>query len=243
MAPLALSLLLLAPVAEPPKTPPRTAVPWWMPHRDGEFPRMLFAIAGGSMMGPGEGWFGPSESRYGWKWLATWHGVPVDGALTPSKFRGSAASFAALDRDADGTLNADDFDWSDAAPFVRQLAQAGQWLGRADKDSDRKLTKAEWSALFTKAAGDKGHLTAEDVRALLNPPPPPRPKGPPPGMPSKETLLAGLLSGEVGSPHSGPKLGAVAPDFTLKTQDGKQTLTLSDFRGDKPVVLIFGSFT
>ncbi len=39
------------------------------------------------------------------------------------------------------------------------------------------------------------------------------------------------------------KVGDTAPDFTLTTQDGKSTVTLSAYRGKKPVVLIFGSLT
>ena len=39
------------------------------------------------------------------------------------------------------------------------------------------------------------------------------------------------------------KAGDAAPDFTLKSLDGPQTVTLSDFRGKRPVVLIFGSYT
>ncbi|MDO8544903.1 MAG: redoxin family protein [Opitutaceae bacterium] len=39
------------------------------------------------------------------------------------------------------------------------------------------------------------------------------------------------------------RLGDRAPDFALRTLDGKQTVKLSDFRGKKPVVLIFGSYT
>jgi hypothetical protein len=37
--------------------------------------------------------------------------------------------------------------------------------------------------------------------------------------------------------------GDLAPDFTLKSPDGKQKVTLSDFRGKKPVALVFGSYT
>ena len=37
--------------------------------------------------------------------------------------------------------------------------------------------------------------------------------------------------------------GEPAPDFTLKTVDGKQDVTLSKLVGPKPVVLIFGNFT
>ncbi|MBI3837337.1 MAG: redoxin domain-containing protein [Planctomycetia bacterium] len=40
-----------------------------------------------------------------------------------------------------------------------------------------------------------------------------------------------------------PKAGDVAPDFTLATLDGKQQVRLSDFRGKRPVALVFGSYT
>lgn len=39
------------------------------------------------------------------------------------------------------------------------------------------------------------------------------------------------------------RAGDMAPDFALHSPDGKQTVRLSDFRGKKPVVLIFGSYT
>ena len=41
------------------------------------------------------------------------------------------------------------------------------------------------------------------------------------------------------------KPGDAAPDFTLKLLDDKEgrTVTLSKLQGQKPVVLIFGSFT
>jgi hypothetical protein len=37
--------------------------------------------------------------------------------------------------------------------------------------------------------------------------------------------------------------GDVAPDFTLPTHDHKNQVTLSSFRGQRPVVLVFGSYT
>ena len=40
-----------------------------------------------------------------------------------------------------------------------------------------------------------------------------------------------------------PKAGDPAPDFTLSDITGKDSITLSDFRGKKPVALIFGSYT
>ena len=40
-----------------------------------------------------------------------------------------------------------------------------------------------------------------------------------------------------------PKAGDMAPDFTLYDIEGKNAVSLSDFRGKKPVALVFGSFT
>jgi peroxiredoxin len=42
---------------------------------------------------------------------------------------------------------------------------------------------------------------------------------------------------------SGPRIGQRAPDFVLRTHDGKQRIALTDYLGKKPVVLVFGSFT
>ena len=43
--------------------------------------------------------------------------------------------------------------------------------------------------------------------------------------------------------RSTPKVGDLAPDFTLSDVSGTGSITLSDFRGKKPVALVFGSFT
>jgi hypothetical protein len=39
------------------------------------------------------------------------------------------------------------------------------------------------------------------------------------------------------------KIGDEAPDFSLETFDKKSRVQLSGFRGKKPVVLVFGSYT
>lgn len=39
------------------------------------------------------------------------------------------------------------------------------------------------------------------------------------------------------------KLGDLAPDFSLPTRDQKARVELASFRGQEPVVLIFGSYT
>lgn len=214
--------------------------------REMDFTKMLQAILSGSQMGPNDGWFKPSETRYDWKWLSSQRKPDAQGRISPKEFAGPADLFMRLDRDRDGFITAGDFDWSDAAPYMRQFNQARQWLRLMDNDG--AITREEWNKLFDKLAQGKAHLSADDVRSLLNPtmPPPPKPSaGPPPGagMPPMIVLLQGLLTGELGSLFEGPKLGQRAPDFTLATHDARKTITLSKFRNHKPVVLVFGSFT
>ena len=40
-----------------------------------------------------------------------------------------------------------------------------------------------------------------------------------------------------------PKVGAPAPDFSLADSSGTRTVRLADFKGQRPVALVFGSFT
>jgi hypothetical protein len=40
-----------------------------------------------------------------------------------------------------------------------------------------------------------------------------------------------------------PKAGDLAPDFELSDASGEQSVRLSDFEGQTPVALVFGSFT
>jgi hypothetical protein len=40
-----------------------------------------------------------------------------------------------------------------------------------------------------------------------------------------------------------PGVGDIAPDFELRDSNGQHPLRLADFQGNKPVALIFGSFT
>src|SRR5262245_11460078 len=84
--------------------------------------KMLKAIAEGSMMSPGEGWFGPAKTRYTFEWLAKTHGVPADGVIEGNKFRGQPEWFAILDRNHNGAIEATDLDWSSNNPWVQQSA-------------------------------------------------------------------------------------------------------------------------
>src|SRR5262245_2108181 len=74
--------------------------------------RMFVDILADKETGPGSGWFGPSESVYGWSWLARQLDTNGDGVITQQEFRGPASLFHRLDRDGDRRLTAADFDWS-----------------------------------------------------------------------------------------------------------------------------------
>jgi hypothetical protein len=243
----------VAAAAPPKQTPPREYLPptlSWL--RQVEAMQMLGAIVSGTPPSSGNvGWFHPGQSRYGRKWLVQRMDKDGDGIVGKAEFTGAAEWFDRLDRDHDGRLTAADFDWSDDAPLNRQMRIVHAFFGRIDADHDEKITSAEWQAAFKQMAKGKDSLSREELHALLFPPPPARSspqakersKKARGGMPSPLTLLTGLFEGEIGSLREGPKLGRLAPDFTLPRHDNDKSITLSHYRGKKPVVLIFGSFT
>jgi hypothetical protein len=233
---LALALLPALAVPAGAAAPPRPRLP--------EAAEMLAAILWGGPVGPGRGWYHPSRSAYGWGWLAARFDADGDGAVTRREFRGPPELFDRLDRDGDGRLTAADFDWSPHSPAARRDRLVEALFRRADRNLNGRVSAKEWQALFKEAAGGKGGLTREDLRGLLYPPRPARANRPAAGgMPSRWTLLNGLLSGEIGSPFEGPAVGEEAPAFRLRTHEGRRAVSLAEFRGKRPVVLIFGSFT
>lgn len=203
--------------------------------------KMLAAILRGSMMGPGEGWFGPAANRYSYKWLAGHCGADEKKGIDRKAFPGDDLAFARLDRNGDGTIQPSDLDWSDNNPYVQQYYMVSRIFRRMNPRGDGHLTKQDLETFFEKAAKGKDHVTTDDLRdAWLGG----MSGGFAPGdAPSTVTLLKGLYSGEVGSIHEGPGLGDSAPDFTLSSPDGKKTVQLKNLIGKKPVVLVLGNFT
>ena len=51
------------------------------------------------------------------------------------------------------------------------------------------------------------------------------------------------LDWQLDTDRAAPKIGDLAPDFELQDPDGRVQVRLSDFRGKRPVVLVFGSYT
>jgi hypothetical protein len=119
---------------------------------------------------------------------------------------------------------------------------------RFDRDGNGKITHDELEAFFKAAdTGGQGFLSLSDMQEVFDQVPRSSGSSSRPsansGMPSKATLVRGLFRQEIGSLQPGPKLDESAPDFTLKTNDGKAEITLSKLIGPKPLVLVFGSFT
>lgn len=204
--------------------------------------RMLMAILEGSQMGPGEGWFGPAESRYGYDWLAERLGIEdPDIGIARDSFPGTDQAFAVLDRNGDGAIQSSDMDWSDGNPFVRVSYALGRIFRRLDTRSAGGLTKDEWIAIFDEAAGTDGQLSAREFAARLS-----RGEGSgftPGDKPTTESLVRGLLAGEIGSIYAGPQVGDRAPVFRLRQARGEGTIGIDSLLGEKPLVLVFGNVT
>jgi thiol-disulfide isomerase/thioredoxin len=201
---------------------------------------MYLVIAKGGQLDGTTGWFGPAASRYSWQWLAEQNGIELDQPLTKEAFRGDKQIFAQLDRDHDGHVTGFDLDWSDDNPWVRQSYMINRMFRRIDPSGDGNLTQEEWQAFFGKVAGEDDSFRFEQLRDALIPPG----NGFLPGdEPKKETLIQGLMTGEIGSLQEGPSVDDAAPDFELSLLNGGDPVRLSDRVGKRPVVLVFGNFT
>jgi thiol-disulfide isomerase/thioredoxin len=201
---------------------------------------MYTAILDDEMMGPTYGWFrtAVTQTRFGWEATRKRFDRDKNGSIERKEFPGSDAEFARLDRNRDLDLTQADFDFS-SSPSVP--APGVMIFSRLDRDGNGKLTKEELDAFFRAADSQGlGFLSKSDLETAL---PLPSRSMSPGDRPSKATLIRGLFRQEIGSLQPGPKLDESAPDFTLKTSDGKLEITLSKLIGPRPVVLIFGNFT
>lgn len=231
----ALALAAAAPASRAADGPTRPDPPEWA--------AMLVDILKGSQLGPGEGWFktAVAQTRHDWPSARSRLDRDGDGKVARAEFPGPDADFARLDRDHDGSLTEADFDFSAHAltPSPGMMA-----FYRADRDGNGKVTRAEMER-FLRAMDpdDTGFFSLADFQQAFNPPPRRPSGGPGSEGPTRATLVRGLFRQEIGSLQPGPALGERVPDFTLKTVDGTEEITLSKKVGPKPVVLVFGNFT
>jgi thiol-disulfide isomerase/thioredoxin len=116
----------------------------------------------------------------------------------------------------------------------REFPGPADLFARLDRDENRLITPEDldWSdlpasfdeGLAAHQAGGRGGLTAADE--------------PPLGI-----LLRSLFRGDLGSFREGPEVGQMAPDFELRSSAGQERVRLSEHRGKRPVVLIFGNMS
>lgn len=211
-----------------------------------EWVEMLVAMLSGKELGPDSGWYKPSQMRYDWKWLSARFDANQDGEIVadelPQDGSRTALRFARLDRNRDSKLQAADFDY-----VSRQQSSPPETLSQMlsymlDSDSNGRITSDELLALLARADHEEaGFLTSEDLLTTFGEAFAER-SASSADRPGSDEMLSMFFRGELGMWESGPQVGDEAPDFTLPTHDGSQTITLSSSRG-KPVILIFGSFT
>lgn len=184
-----------------------------------EIVEMLWALARGSKMAPGEGWFHAGQSRYSWDWLAARFDTDKNGRITREEFQGPGELFDRLDRDGDGVLTKEDFDWSDRSPFLRQIVATSQWFRCIDTNSNGRISRegqavSAVSSAFraTSSVGRKSlwlrPLSQPGAQASRNP----RPKNQGPGAstlrmvksPQKSPALRDSVKSRTERPDSAP---------------------------------------
>ena len=146
------------------------------------------------------------------------------------------AAFALYDTDKNDKVEIDEFTCAFEAAevtvpaeemYASFLGDIDPWeaiLAGADEDQDGALAGAELEAFFV-ARAPKG----EDVWIAE--------------APRERRGGRGGAPGPRVEARDGAMEGELAPDFTLSSPDGLDTVTLSSFAGAKPVALIFGSYT
>jgi len=147
-----------------------------------------------------------------------------DGAIDRAEWRGAEAAFARADANRDGKITREElaaFRGGQGAPGRAGAPSESQLIVLADRDRDGHVSRQELLDFFTRADANRdGRLSAQEVKSMT-----PQ-AGPPPAQ-----------QGEA------PQAGQAAPDFTLRTLDGKSRVQLATASRDKPTVLVFGSYT
>lgn len=224
-------------------------------HERPEWAEMAVSIMNNEPMGDGRGWFKPATKTFDWKWLAaTFPKETEDNIIKPNELGElTEAEFKRLDHNEDGGISPHDFDWSNGNPMMKGMDMSDLVFQKLDLDFNGRVTKKELDQWFEKAGGGFDFLTMMDLRKGLNLKMPNMFEGGGKQSDQRLVMFRRLLNGELGSLTPGPAVGDEAPEINLpllvrnadhtKLVLTDQFIKLPDYRGKKPVVLIFGSFT
>jgi Ca2+-binding EF-hand superfamily protein len=203
-----------------------------------------------------------------WKHLRESYDKDQDGAVSKQEYPRGDDKFARFDRDGDGKLTAADFERGAAAgrDEGRGRGERGAQRGggmrdmlatmvgpelykAADADRNGNVSTAEWKAFVDGLGADEdGNIESgklpfgrsgmgRQMTANLR------------TVDDLDEVFARLDADRSGSLERGelgdlPIAGDVAPDFELPfADDDSKTVKLSSYKDDRPVALIFGSYT
>lgn len=188
--------------------------------------------------GAANDWIRTGHSAYDWMWLASRYDRDRDGRVSPAEIPLPAETFGRIDRDWDKVLTETDFQWSKDSVLGKQKETTFALFKLADANSDGRLSQEEWQQVFTDSARDKQYLDEEQLEQLIYQPRVLK-------SAKEETLRTGRseYSPQRLASLPVPQPGDIAPDFELSSPDSALTVRLSQFRGRKPVVLVFGCYT
>lgn len=186
----------------------------------------------------------------------------VNETLTLEELESAIASY---DSDADGVVSAAEFSShaadrkvtlpGDDIPMIQRMTPDDPYASmveQADENQDGSLDSTELIAFFESNAED-GEMTIRNPFGDRN-----RRRGRGgmgrrggrEGMRGRGGMRGGrggMDGGDdsegYGEPTDGAMIGDMAPDFALQPPNGGETVTLSSFRNNLPVALIFGSYT
>jgi hypothetical protein len=151
------------------------------------------------------------------------HDLDLDGALLEAEFRAAASAVdAALPEDGSGVM----------AVLMEDTDPWSAFTAAVDADGNASIEERELVTFFEDGGGADGMWNLAGPSA-----------GPRSGPSNRPSNRPGAADERSGGWPSGPRVGTLAPDFTLAPPDGGAKQTLSAFRGTKPVALIFGSYT
>lgn len=191
------------------------------------------------------------EASPAWRFLAEKYDADRDGRIVAAEYTRGTDAFAAMDRDADGALTPADFSqtgldaWREQHRKERQMK--GVLMAYFQEDKEPDLRRAE---LLHKAAAfdqDKdARMSAAEFNTLVKEVPKGRQKELPPA--DAWAHLAATLDPDGDARVAHADLGAAFDQLDadrdgLLKQLGRKNQPLPLKPGDKPMALLFGSFT